>query len=45
MYVDISASTKGVKEEDIELKSNEAYAPVEKRIVTSHNQAYGQISQ
>ena len=33
---------KGHREKGIDLKSNEAYYPVEKRIITSNNQAYGQ---
>jgi len=45
--VDVSTARGGASrhsEQNVELKFNEAYAPVEKRIVTSHNQAYGQIS-
>ena len=39
----ITKELKGHKEESIDLKLNEAYGPVEKRIITGHKQAYGRV--
>ena len=42
--VDISGGSNGQREHNIELKSNEAYGPVQNKIiVTTQNQAYGQV--
>ena len=41
--VDVSGGSSGQREHNIELKSNEAYGPVQNTIVTTQNQAYGQV--